>query len=156
MSKRLLIEGGQILSGDVRPGGFKHALVTCCAAALVGRGRVKLLNVPDIEETRVLSELLNSIGGNVTYTSNILSINLDNVSQAPLNPQLTSRIHGAIYLLPGLLSRFGRATLPITGGCQIDSSNFKKARPINHYIDVLRRFGANAYIKIVSDKPVPY
>lgn len=80
MSKRLLIEGGQILSGDVRPGGFKHALVTCCAAALVGRGQVKLLNVPDIEETRVLSELLNSIGGNVTYTSNILSINLDNVS----------------------------------------------------------------------------
>lgn len=141
----LLIEGGRPLHGDVRVAGFKHALVTVIGAAMVGRAPVTITNCPEIEETRVLGELLRRAGGQVAHQPGSLTLDLGGLRDQPLTTALTARIHGTAYLVPGLLARFGRVELPPAGGCRIGDRP-AGGRPVEHYLAVLRRFGARGQI----------
>ncbi|KLO29204.1 hypothetical protein ABH37_13930 [Mycobacterium haemophilum] len=141
----LLIEGGRPLHGDVRVGGFKHALVTVIGAAVVGRAPVTITNCPEIEETRVLGELLRRAGGLVTRRPGSLTLTLGGLRDEPLDPALAARIHGAVYLVPGLLARFGRVQLPPAGGCRIGDRP-AGGRPVDQYLAVLTRFGAHGQV----------
>ncbi|MGH3700806.1 MAG: hypothetical protein ACRDQY_15325 [Pseudonocardiaceae bacterium] len=156
MSMQLIVEGGRPLAGELRPAGFKHALVTLCAAALVGRARVQLVNCPDLLESRVLGVLLRSLGGSVVLDRGTLTLDFENLHFEALDPKKAGSIHGSIYLLPGLLSRFGRAVVPQTGGCRIGGSSVSAAtstsspatdgaRPVQQYLDILHRFGVKAW-----------
>jgi len=137
----LIIEGGRPLRGEVRVPGFKHALVTTVAAAVVGCGPVTIANCPDIEETRVLTELLRRRGGRVTWRGDVLSLDLTGLQEGPLDPKTVARIHGTAYLIPGLLARFGQVHMPATGGCRIGDYP-AGSRPVRQYAQVLERFGA--------------
>ncbi|WP_329571317.1 hypothetical protein [Kitasatospora sp. NBC_01266] len=141
----LLIEGGDRLHGEVRVAGFKHALVTVVAAAVVGRAPLTVANCPEIEETRVLGELLRRAGGRADYQDGSFTLDLAGLRDLPLDPELVRRIHGAAYLLPGLLARFGRVHLPASGGCRIGDSP-SGSRPVQQYADVLARFGARVQL----------
>ena len=72
-------------------------------------------------------------------------LDLDGLRDQPLDPMLVSQIHGAAYLIPGLLARFGRVELPPTGGCQIGDQPAGR-RPVEQYLKVLNRFGARGNI----------
>ncbi|MGW7574921.1 hypothetical protein [Streptomyces sp. NPDC054765] len=137
----LLVQGGHELSGDIRVPGFKHAFVTVLAGALTGRSPVTLDNCPDIEETRVLLALARSFGARVRGDGRTVSVDPSGLTEHALDPQLVDRIHGAVYLLPALLARFGRVRLPAAGGCRIGDAT-SGARPVHQYAEVLQRFGA--------------
>jgi UDP-N-acetylglucosamine 1-carboxyvinyltransferase len=139
----LRINGPATLAGDVYVGGFKHLLVGAVAAALLGREAVSLRNCPDILELSVLSDLLAALGGTVTRRDSRLDLEFDRLHDGSLDPDLCRSIHGAVYLVPGLLSRFGAARLPLTGGCRIGAAP-QGERPVGHYVEVLERFGAKA------------
>lgn len=137
------VEGGVPLRGDVRVPGFKHALVTVVGAAALARAPVTIDNCPDIEETRVLAALLGRLGGRVERRERTLILDLDGLADRPLDPGLVGRIHGALYLIPGLLARFGRVHMPAAGGCPIGDEP-AGGRPVRQYAGVLERFGAAA------------
>jgi UDP-N-acetylglucosamine 1-carboxyvinyltransferase len=139
MHDTLVVTGGRRLSGDLHVPGFKHCLVTACAAALIGRATVRLDNAPDIEETRVLGQLFASLGAKVTRDDAEFAVDTGAVHTSVIEPELSAAIHGSVYLIPGLLSRFGRAVMPATGGCRLQQHT---GRPVRHYVDVLARFGA--------------
>lgn len=139
------VNGGRNLSGQVRVAGFKHALVTTMAAAVVGRGPVTLENCPDIEETRILAALLTHMGARVTMRGSVLELDAAPMRTGFLQPALVGQIHGSIYLLPGLLSRFGSVRMPLAGGCRIGAGPSGE-RPIRQYAAVLERFGARVTI----------
>ncbi|MFJ4656824.1 hypothetical protein ACIP5Y_36645 [Nocardia sp. NPDC088792] len=141
----LIVQGGRPLHGEVRVAGFKHALVTVIGAALVGRAPIAIRNCPEIEDTRVLAEVLRRAGGRVTHGTGTLDLDLGELRDLPLDPLLTARIHGTAYLLPGLLARFGRVELPPTGGCRIGDRP-AGGRPVEQYLRVLTRFGAHGEI----------
>lgn len=137
----LLVNGGRPLDGTIQLGGFKHVLVGAVAAAVLGQAAVTLANCPDIAEARILRKLLNRIGGNVEHTGDSMMVDPTGLHSADLDPSLYGAIHGAVYLIPGLLHRFGEVQIVAGGGCQIgDAENGK--RPTSQYLDVLRRFGA--------------
>ena len=137
----LRVFGGKPLRGSVRTSGFKHSMVTTVAATSLGRGTVRLANCPDILETIALVQLLESGGARVERTGSIVTIDASTFEGSDLEEPLAAEIHGAVYLMPAILHRKGMATVPCTGGCRIGSDR-GAWRPIEHYLDVLRRFGA--------------
>ncbi|GAA1972843.1 hypothetical protein [Kitasatospora viridis] len=137
------VEGGVPLSGEVRVPGFKHALVTVVAAAVLARAPVTIDNCPDIEEARVLAALLGVLGGRVERRDRSMTLDLADLADKPLDPALVGRIHGALYLIPGLLARFGQVHMPAAGGCPIGDEP-GGGRPVGQYVGVLERFGATA------------
>src|SRR5690625_7640739 len=66
MSK-ILIEGGHLLSGKVRVSGAKNSAVALLPAAMLADSNVTIEGLPDISDVYTLGELLEEIGGKVTW-----------------------------------------------------------------------------------------
>lgn len=140
-STTLRVMGGRRLDGVVQTSGFKHSMVTILSAAALGRGTLRLLNCPDIAETSALVQLLRGGGARVERDDATVTVDASTFEGSELDEPLAAKIHGSIYLLPALLQRKGVARVPYAGGCRIGAGD-GGWRPSEHYLEVLRRFGA--------------
>ncbi len=80
--RALFVHGGHRLFGTVRTSGFKHSLVTIVAAAAASAASVRVSNCPDIAETRVLTELLEALGGMAVGVGDTLTVNASGLRHA--------------------------------------------------------------------------
>ncbi|HVJ91023.1 MAG TPA: hypothetical protein VM580_14565 [Labilithrix sp.] len=139
---RLLIRGGAPIAGTVSIGGLKHAMVPIVAASALPSGTIYLRNVPKIEDTRVLTAMLRSMGAHIETGEGVLTIDTEHLADAPLDATLARRVHGSLYLAPTLLARFGHVSLGRTGGCAIGDAPGSGERPTEHVARIMARFGA--------------
>ena len=66
---RLHITGGSALTGTVKISGAKNAAVAMIPAALLTEAPVRIDNLPDIKDIRVLVEILKYLGVKVIWQS---------------------------------------------------------------------------------------
>jgi UDP-N-acetylglucosamine 1-carboxyvinyltransferase len=139
------VTGGNAVSGAIRVAGLKTASVPIIAASLLAEGDVEIVNLPDIEDIRVLLSLVRHIGGVVEQHGNVTSIRTASMRPGvPLPAEVVQAVHGTIYLMPVLLGRFGEVRIASTfGGCQIGE------RPVEHILTVLR--AAGAAVEVTND-----
>src|SRR6266581_1057653 len=62
MKERFVVEGGRRLDGTIRPGGNKNAALPILAACLLTDEPVMLRNLPDIQDVRVMLEIIEKLG----------------------------------------------------------------------------------------------
>lgn len=139
----LIIEGKKKLSGLVSISGFKHALVPILAAGVFVKDELILENIPEIEDSKVLIQILTELGANIIQSKNNLIVRAFDINNRPISNHLMSKTHGTIYLIPCLLGKFGEIDLGFSGGCQIGDQNHLGLRPTHHILNVLELFGAN-------------
>jgi UDP-N-acetylglucosamine 1-carboxyvinyltransferase len=137
----LRLTGGRTLQGTVPISGFKHALVPMMAASILGEDSITISNVPEIEDMRILSQIIRLMGGVAEFDRGELNLNTRNLHSTPIPATLTHKVHGSLYLVPSLLARFGQVQIGLTGGCQIGDGEGGR-RPTAHVLAVLERFGA--------------
>lgn len=136
------VVGGRPLSGEIPITGLKHSVIAVVAASVLVPGWVQFDNVPDTEETSVLVAIVRAMGGEARYEEGRLRIRTDNLRGARVPAHLWRTIHGSLYLMPTLLARFGHVELGPAGGDQIGDPARGRARPVEHMLRVLERFGA--------------
>ena len=56
------IEGGFPIRGKIRASGNKNAALPCIAAVILSNELIELKNIPDIEDVRVMVEILEYLG----------------------------------------------------------------------------------------------
>ena len=61
----IVVEGNNVLSGEVRVSGAKNSALKLIAASLLGQGASTLHNVPLISDIIVMSEVLECLGATV-------------------------------------------------------------------------------------------
>jgi UDP-N-acetylglucosamine 1-carboxyvinyltransferase len=144
MTDFLRIVGGPLRPGNVAVSGFKHLAVPAIASSLLLPAELTLTNVPDIEDTAVLSETLKLLGAKINQSDNQLTIDARTASDWRVPIDLSGRVHGSIYLLPALLGRFGQVEIGEAGGCRIGNGPDGQ-RPLLHVIEVLQRFAPNLH-----------
>ncbi len=114
---QFIVEGGNRLSGSIRPSGNKNAALPIVAAALLSEHPVTLENVPRIRDIETLVELIASVGASVEWTErNTLTIHAKSLRARDLDPALCARIRASILLAAPLLARCGEVQLPPPGG----------------------------------------
>ena len=64
--EKFIIRGGKPLHGTMRPSGNKNAALPMMAACLLTGEAVTLHNMPDIEDTRTMALLMQSLGVDIT------------------------------------------------------------------------------------------
>ena len=112
-----IVQGGQILSGRVRPAGNKNAALPCITACLLATEPVTLSNVPRIRDVLDLLEIMESLGASVDWTAgNTVRIDASGVSAGDVDRELATRIRASLLLAGPLLARFGEVNLPPPGG----------------------------------------
>jgi len=131
-----VVEGGDPISGTVRPAGNKNAALPALAAALLTDADVVLDNVPDIGDVRTMVELLRHLGADAEWDGNRVRLNAAGLRTATLDPKLAARIRASILLAGPLLARTGRLELPAPGGDVIGR------RRLDTHLLALHRLGA--------------
>lgn len=112
-----VVEGGNTLSGSIRPSGNKNAALPIVAAALLSESTVYLDNVPHIRDIETLMELIRSVGASIEWSgSNSLTIEARDLVASDLDAALCAKIRASILLVAPLLARCGEIVLPPPGG----------------------------------------
>lgn len=112
-----VVDGGNPLSGSIRPAGNKNAALPALAATLLTGEEVVLDNLPRIRDVMTLLEILESLGARVEWEGpGQVRISAAAVTEGRPDPELAKRIRASILLAGPLLARFGFVALPPPGG----------------------------------------
>ncbi|KAG6393814.1 hypothetical protein SASPL_144388 [Salvia splendens] len=133
---KLVITGGNSLSGHVPISGSKNSALAILAATLCCRGDSKLSNVPQLIDTTTMAAVLSSLGAEIEFSGNEVVVRTDRVGSVEPDAGLVGRIRGGFFVVGPLLARFGEAAVGLPGGCDIG------ARPVDIYVRGLRELGA--------------
>ena len=137
MKDRFLIEGGARLEGEVSVSGGKNAAVAILPAALLADSPSVIENVPDIDDVRVIVEMMEYLGAKVEFRDNVMTIDPRRVDKFNPPYELASRMRASYYLAPVLLGIFRRCEVPLPGGCDLG------ARPIDQTLKGMKTLGAD-------------
>jgi UDP-N-acetylglucosamine 1-carboxyvinyltransferase len=133
----LIIEGGQVLNGEMRIRGAKNAALPIVAATLLTEDACWLENVPHIRDIEAMIEVIRELGAKVHWQDdNTLMIKADQVNCCQVNPELASKFRASFLVVGPLLTRFGEATAPHPGGCAIGT------RPVSVDLKGFQSMGA--------------
>lgn len=114
----LRIRGGSRLEGSVATHGAKNAALPIMAAALLARGTVTLHRMPHITDVSVMWSLLEALGARIRYEGDsTVSIDASNVASYRAPYALVRKLAASFDIVGALLGRFGRAEVPLPGGC---------------------------------------
>ena len=134
---RYEIIGGTPLEGTITISGAKNAAVAILPAALLVSGKCRVENVPDISDVRILLNILEDMGAVVTRgEAGVVELDCTDIHTTEPNPELVRKMRASYYLMGALLSRFGKASVALPGGCNFAS------RPIDQHIKGFRALGA--------------
>tara|TARA_B100000161_G_scaffold220408_1_gene165660 strand:- start:1359 stop:2675 length:1317 start_codon:yes stop_codon:yes gene_type:complete len=135
--KCLEIEGGKLLEGKIEISGAKNSALVLIAASILSRGQINLFNVPRISDVLVMSQILTSMGMKIKSNGNQLTINADLITPPSQDIffDLFHALRVSFFCIGPLLARFGKAKIPLPGGCLIGS------RPIDEHINSLKKLG---------------
>lgn len=135
----LIIKGGKPLIGEVAVRGAKNSVSKIMVASLLTEESCVLKNVPDIDDVRVVSEMIKMTGGSAKKLKDGVW-EMKNKKIKPANEKKTRSIAGKsrlpILFAGPLLNRLGKVFIPNLGGCPIGP------RPVDFHISALKKFGA--------------
>ena len=136
------IKGGNPLVGEVETGGAKNAALAILAAAIMTDETVVIENVPDVRDTNVLLQAMESIGVIINKTDrHTVRINASQINDLIIEDDFIKKIRASYYLLGALLGKYKKAEVALPGGCNIG------LRPIDQHIKGFRALGASVRIE---------
>ncbi len=136
------IKGGNPLVGEVEIGGAKNAALAILAASIMTDETVLIENVPDVRDTNVMIQAIESIGGKVEhFDRHTVRICGKSIRDLAIEDDFIKKIRASYYLLGALLGKYKRAQVTLPGGCNIG------LRPIDQHIKGFRALGADVRIE---------
>ena len=124
------IEGGHLLSGEIRPQGAKNEALQVICATLLTSEAVTIHNIPNIRDVNNLIQLLKDIGVKVNPTPNPSQrdgrgfiFQADALNMAFLESdefvEKCAQLRGSVMMIGPLLARMGKAVIAKPGGDKI-------------------------------------
>ena len=150
--EKLLIKGGNPLSGTIKCSGAKNAALPMIAATILSKDSIVLKNLPFLQDITTMFELLGSMGAEIILNEDMdFTISSNNLSDTEARYDLVKTMRASILVLGPLVARYGKARIALPGGCAIGS------RPVNFHLDALEQLGAkielkSGYIEATADR----
>ena len=150
--EKLLIKGGNSLSGKIKCSGAKNAALPMIASTILCEEKITLKNLPYLQDITTMFELLGSMGSEILLDENMnFTISSSNLSDIEARYELVKTMRASILVLGPLLAKHGKARIALPGGCAIGS------RPVNYHLNALKLMGAkiklkNGYIEATAKK----
>ena len=136
--EQYVIKGGNPLVGEVEIGGAKNAALAILAAATMADETVLIENMPDVRDTNILLQAIESIGAAVERVDrHTVKINGSRICNLVIADDYVKKIRASYYLIGALLGKYKSAKVALPGGCNIGS------RPIDQHIKGWKALGAD-------------
>jgi len=138
---KLLIRGGNRLSGEITVSGAKNAALPILCAGLLTADTVQLSNVPNLQDVTTILRLLRQMGLQAEQDGDKVMLNGSAIDKLEAPYEMVKTMRASILVLGPLLARFGEARVSLPGGCAIGS------RPVDQHIKGLQAMGAEVTIE---------
>lgn len=139
--EQYIIKGGNSLVGEVEIGGAKNAALAILAASVMTDEPVIIENMPDVRDTAVLIQAMESIGVIVERVDrHTVRVDASNVNDFTIDDSYIKKIRASYYMLGALLGKYRKAQVALPGGCNIGS------RPIDQHIKGFKALGADVQV----------
>jgi UDP-N-acetylglucosamine 1-carboxyvinyltransferase len=141
--ERLVIRGGadRPLRGEVRVSGAKNAVLPAIAASLLTSEELRLTNVPRVKDVETILTLIAGLGAEARTDGGRVSLRVPKIRSDEASYELVRAMRASILVLGPLVARYGKAVVPLPGGCAIGS------RPVNLHIAGLQKLGATISVE---------
>ncbi len=139
----LKITGGNALKGTIPISGAKNSALKLMAACLLTREPLTLTNMPNLADTRFLSQLLASLGVEVYWPKgdSECRLNAAELTSTIAPYDQVRKMRASFNVLGPMLAREGHATVSLPGGCAIG------ARPVDLHLQALEAMGADLKVE---------
>ncbi|KQS03050.1 UDP-N-acetylglucosamine 1-carboxyvinyltransferase [Sphingomonas sp. Leaf357] len=140
---RILIRGGNRLSGRLPISGAKNAALTLMPCALLTDEPLTLRNLPRLADVDSFGHLLNQLGASTQIEGSrpedfgrVMTIRAGKLTSTEAPYDIVRKMRASILVLGPLVGRAGEATVSLPGGCAIGN------RPIDLHLKALEAIGA--------------
>ena len=134
--KKIVINGGRPLKGEVTISGAKNSVVALIPATILADDVVTLDGVPDISDVASLIEIMTIMGAKIERNEDSLIIDPRGVKDMPMPFGKINSLRASYYFYGSLLGRYGQATVGLPGGCDLGP------RPIDLHLKAYEAMGA--------------
>ncbi|PXA95668.1 UDP-N-acetylglucosamine 1-carboxyvinyltransferase [Nostoc sp. 3335mG] len=140
---RIVIRGGNRLSGRIVISGAKNAALTLLPCALLTEEPLTLRNLPRLADVDSFGHLLNQFGVSTTVEGShpsefgrVMTMRGQRLTSTVAPYDIVRKMRASILVLGPLVARAGEATVSLPGGCAIGN------RPIDLHLKALEALGA--------------
>lgn len=133
--KKLIINGGKVLSGSVALQGSKNSALPILAAAVLIDGISVIHNCPDLSDITAALKILEHIGCRIKREGHTVIVDASGANRFDIPENLMREMRSSIVFLGALLARFGRGKVTSPGGCEIG------LRPIDLHLSAFKNMG---------------
>lgn len=137
---KLIVTGGNTISGEVTISGAKNAVLPIIIGALLAEDITVLHDVPNISDVRTIKEILETLGAQITFENHVMTIDCRSVDKFTAPYDYIQKMRASVQIMGPLLARFGQAKISMPGGCAIGT------RPIDLHLKGLEALGARIQI----------
>ena len=123
------------MSGQVTPIPNKNSLVAVLPAALLTDKEMVYHRVPLTSDAQKIIQILELLGAVVVRQGETVKVNCRRVNSWKIDAQLAGQFRASLMFVGPLLARFGRAQIPLPGGCDLGM------RSIAAHVDSFRKAG---------------
>ena len=135
--RKIIINGGKKLQGEVTVSGAKNSVVALIPAIILSDGVVTLDGVPAISDVDNLIDIIEVMGCSVKRDGETLEIDPRGVKDMPMPFGKINSLRASYYFYGSLLGRYGQATVGLPGGCDLGP------RPIDLHLKAFEAMGAS-------------
>ena len=140
---RILIRGGNRLTGKLPISGAKNSALTLMPCALLTEEPVTLRNLPRLADVDSFGHLLNQLGVSTEIEGarpsdfgRVMTMRAGRLTSTEAPYDIVRKMRASILVLGPLVARAGEATVSLPGGCSIGN------RPIDLHLKALEAMGA--------------
>jgi UDP-N-acetylglucosamine 1-carboxyvinyltransferase len=141
--EKIIVRGGNRLSGTVKVEGAKNAVLPVIAATLLAtNGKSAIHDVPALSDVYTISEVLRYLGAEVdiNIARNMIAVDATGPLKMEAPFEYVRKMRASVLVMGPLLARNGRARVALPGGCAIGS------RPIDQHLKGFEAMGATVKV----------
>ena len=139
---KLVIKGGNILTGSIKTSGSKNATLPILFSSILADEPLKLLNTPQLSDVSTTLRLLMDMGANfILEEDGSILVDSSNLNNLVADYSLVKTMRASILTLGPMLAKYKKAKVSLPGGCAIGT------RPVNLHLNALEKMGAKIELK---------
>ena len=139
---KLVINGPSKINGEIRISGSKNSALPILASCLLSSGKVRIRNLPHLNDVTTMIELLSCLGVDSLIDEKMgVELNAKTIREFTAPYELVKTMRASILVLGPLLARLGKAKVSFPGGCAIGS------RPVDLHLRGLESLGATINVE---------
>ncbi len=136
MSK-IIISGGNRLSGEIRAQGAKNSVLPVLAATLLCRAESTIHNCPNLSDVDTSIKILERLGCKCKKENLTVTVDSSNIKGYEIPEDLMREMRSSVVFLGAIIGRMGKAVISSPGGCELGP------RPIDLHLSALGEMGVS-------------